>query len=101
MYFHFHSDDLEYDLLSDLFKRTVVEEMMSIEKLAERILFLKSEVEMKKMQDVQKIHNIRKMFEMAAGMETGSVKEYIEWANECSGNAGSASKNIFEVLVDA
>lgn len=100
MYFHFHCDDLGYDLLSNLFKRTAIEEMMHVEKLAERILFLKGEVEMKTMQDVQKIHDVRKMLEMAVGMETGSIKDYNEWANECSKNADSASKKIFELLVD-
>ncbi len=100
MYFHFHCDDLGYDLLSNLFKRTAIEEMMHIEKLAERVLFLKGEVEMKASQEVQKIHDVQKMLEMASGMETGSVKDYNEWANECSKNADSASKKIFETLVD-
>jgi bacterioferritin len=100
MYFHFHCDDLGYDLLSNLFKRTAIEEMMHVEKLAERILFLKGEVEMKASQDVEKIHDVKKMLEMAASMETGSVKDYNEWANECSKNVDSASKKIFEVLVD-
>lgn len=100
MYFHFQCDDLGYDLLSNLFKRTAIEEMMHVEKLAERILFLKGEVEMKATHDVQKIHDVKKMLEMAAGMETGSVNDYNEWANECSKNADSASKKIFEALVD-
>ncbi len=100
MYFHFRCDDLGYDLLSGLFRRTAIEEMMHIEMLAERILFLKGEVEMKASQDVQKIHDVKKMLEMSAGMETGSVKDYNEWANECSKNADSASKKIFEALVD-
>ena len=100
MYFHFHCDDLGYDLLSNLFKRTAIEEMMHVEKLAERILFLKGEVEMKASQDVEKIHDVKKMLEMAAKMETGSVKDYNEWANECSKDADSASKKIFEALVD-
>jgi len=100
MYFHFHCDDLGYDLLSNLFKRTAIEEMMHVEKLAERILFLKGEVEMKISHDVQKIHDVKKMLEMAASMETGSVKDYNEWANDCSKNADSASKKNFEALVD-
>jgi len=47
MYFHFHCDDQGYDLLAGLFKRTAIEEMLHIERIAERILFLKDEVEMK------------------------------------------------------
>ena len=45
MYFHFHCDDQGYDLLALLFKQTAIEEMLHIERLAERILFLKGEVE--------------------------------------------------------
>ena len=100
MYFHFHCDDLGYDLLSGLFRQTAIEEMMHIETLAERILFLKGEVEMKASHDVEKIRDVKKMLEKAAGMETSSVRDYNEWANECSKNADSASKKIFEALVD-
>ena len=39
MYFHFHCDDQGYELLSALFRRTAIEEMMHVETLAERILF--------------------------------------------------------------
>jgi bacterioferritin len=100
MYFHFHCDDLGYDLLSNLFKRTAIEEMMHIEQLADRVLFLKGEVEIKSSHDVEKILDIKKMLEMAAGMETGSVKDYNDWTNECSKNADSTSKKIFEALVE-
>jgi bacterioferritin len=100
MYFHFHCDDLGYDLLSNLIRRTAIEEMMHVELLAERILFLKGEVEIKASGEVKKITDVKKMLEMAAGMEIGSIKDYNEWANECSKNADSASKKIFELLVD-
>lgn len=100
MYFHFHCDDLGYDLLSNLFRRTAIEEMMHVEKLAERILFLKGEVEMKPAHEVEKITDVKKMLEKGAEMETGSVKDYNEWANECSRNADSATKKLFETLVD-
>ena len=46
MYFHFHCDHQGYDLLANLFKRTAIEEMMHIEKLSGRILFLKGDVEL-------------------------------------------------------
>jgi bacterioferritin len=100
MYFHFRCNDLGYDLLSNLFKRTAVEEMLHVEKLAERVLFLKGEVNMKLLHEVQYIHDVKKMLELAAEMESSSVKEYNEWANECSRNADSVSKKIFEALVD-
>jgi len=99
MYFHFHCDDQGYDLLAGLFKRTAIEEMLHVEKLAERILFLKGEVEMKTSADVQKITDVEEMLKLAAKMEEQSAKDYNKWANECSVNADSASKKIFEDLV--
>ena len=47
MYFHFHCDDQGYNLLANLFRRTSIEEMVHVEKLAERIIFLKGDVDMK------------------------------------------------------
>ena len=43
MYFHFRCDDMGFDLVSNLFKRIAIQEMMHVEQLAERILFLKGE----------------------------------------------------------
>ncbi len=99
MYFHFHCDDMGYDLLANLFKTTAIAEMLHIEKLAERILFLKGEVEMHASSEVQKTHNVEEMLKKASQMEEGSVKEYNLWANECSANADSVSKQLFESLV--
>lgn len=99
MYFHVHCDDQGYDLLAGLFKRTAIQEMLHIEELSERILFLKGDVEMVAAQEVQKIHDVRKMLEMAANMEADAVRLYNQWANECSANADSASKRVFEDLV--
>ncbi len=99
MYFHFLCDDQGYDLLAGLFKKTAIEEMIHVERLAERILFLKGEVEMKVGGDVQKIKDPKGMVDCAAGMEKSSAHDYNIWANECSANADSASKKIFEDLV--
>lgn len=83
-----------------MFKRTAIEEMLHVEKLAERVLFLKGEVEMVAAHPVQKIHDVQKMLQLAAEMETASANDYNIWANECSKNADSATKKIFELLVD-
>ncbi len=99
MYFHFQCDDQGYDLLAGLFRRTAIEEMIHIERLAERILFLKGEVEMKASAEVQKIKDVEEMLKLAAQMEEGSAKDYNLWANECSANADSVSKKLFEDLV--
>ena len=99
MYFHFHLDDQGYDLLSALFKRTAIQEMGHVEILAERILFLDGEVIMKTASDVNPVQAVNEMLEMARKMEEDSARSYNLWANECSANADSVSKKIFEQLV--
>ena len=100
MYFHFHLDDLGFGPLAILFKRTAIEEMMHIELLAERIIYLKGDVEMAASAEVAKEHDLAKMIEMGIKMEQGSIRDYNLWANECSANADSGSKKVFEQLVD-
>ena len=99
MYFHFHCDDQGYDLLAGLFKRTAIEEMLHIERVAERILFLKGEVELVASSEVKKLHDVKEMLELAVQMEESSAKDYNTWANECAANADSVSKKLFEDLV--
>lgn len=100
MYFHFHCEDQGYDLLASLFIKTAIEEMGHIELCAERILFLDGDVEMVASMEVQKIHDVREMLELARKMEQDSARDYNLWANECSANADAASRKVFEGLVD-
>ncbi|MCK4894353.1 MAG: bacterioferritin [Calditrichia bacterium] len=99
MYFHFHCDDQGYDLLAGLFKKQAIDEMLHIEMIAERILFLKGEVELAASAKVDKIHDVRKMLERAAEMEQAAIKDYNVWANESAANADSVTKKLFEDLV--
>ncbi|MCF7805088.1 MAG: bacterioferritin [Candidatus Marinimicrobia bacterium] len=100
MYFHFHCDDQGFDLLAQLFKRTSIEEMTHVEMLAERILFLGGDVEMELADPVNAEKDVEKMLTIARGMEEQSVMDYNKWANECAKNNDSASKKLFENLVD-
>ena len=99
MYFHFHCDDQGLDLLAGLFKRTALAEMLHIERLAERILFLKGEVEMVASAEVEKLPDVPKMLEKAVKLEESAIKSYNLWANECAAGADSVSKKLFEDLV--
>ena len=99
MYFHFHLDDAGFGPLATLFKRTAIIEMGHVEKLAERILFLKGEVEMAPAAVVEKITDPVKMLAKAAEMEAQSAKDYNKWARECGENLDAASKQVFEELV--
>lgn len=99
MYFHFHCDDQNYALLSELFRRTAIQEMMHVEQLAERVLFIKGEVDMKTSHPITKETNVAKMLEIARKMEDDTVADYNAWAMECAQNSDSATKKIFENLV--
>ncbi|NLC28191.1 MAG: bacterioferritin [Campylobacteraceae bacterium] len=99
MYFHFHCDDQGYTPLANLFRRTAIAEMMHVEKLAERILFLGGDVNMEAIDSVKLVKDVKKMLEMARSMEEASIRDYNKWASECALNSDSVTKKIFEELV--
>jgi len=99
MYFHFHCDDQGYDLLSNLFRRTAIQEMVHVEKLAERILFLRGDVEIVPASEVKKVIDVSEMLKLASEMEQSSAADYNKWAIECATNADSVTKQLFESLV--
>lgn len=99
MYFHFHCDDMGFDLLAGLFRRTAIEEMDHVERLAERILFLKGDVSMVPSGQVASVRDVGEMLAMAARMEEQSTRDYNAWAIECSNAADAVSKQIFEDII--
>ncbi|BCW97589.1 MAG: bacterioferritin [Armatimonadota bacterium] len=99
MYFHFHLDDQGFGPLAALFKQTAIREMIHIEMLAERILFLKGDVEMVPSAPVERIHDAEQMLVKARHMEEKSAADYNHSAAECAANADSVSKQLFETLV--
>jgi len=99
MYFHFRLDDLGYGPLAGLLKRTAIEEMLHAERIAERILFLGGEVEMVVGHPVEKIHEAQAMLDKAKSLEQGAVVMYNDFALQCSKNADSGTKKLFEELV--
>jgi len=99
MYFHFHLDDQGFGSLALLFKRTAMEEMMHIERLAERILFLKGEVELTPSKPIEKVVDPEKLLAKAAAMECQSVNDYNEAAKQCAAHTDAQSKQLFESLI--
>jgi bacterioferritin len=99
MYWHFHLDDQGFNPLAALLKRIAIMEMNHVEMLAERILFLNGEVEMAVAGPVEKITDPSEILTRGAQMEQQAVKDYNQFALECSANADSASKQVFETLV--
>jgi bacterioferritin len=99
MYFHFHLDDQGFSPLAMLYKRTAIEEMMHIERLAERILFLKGEVELVPSEPVEKTTDPQQVLAKAVAMEQQSIKDYNEAAKECTAQSDAQSKQLFEALI--
>ena len=99
MYFHFVCDDRGYNLLSSLFKKTAIDEMTHVENLAERILFLKGEVNMHIEIKIKHIHQIDEMLLLAKELENKSIDDYNNWAKICGDLSDSASKRLLEDLV--
>lgn len=73
--------------------------MIHVEKLAERILFLGGDVKMESSAPVKQVQEVAEMLRMSRQMEMESAKDYNLMANECSANADSVSKKLFEELV--
>ena len=99
MYFHMHLDDQGFAPLATLFKRTAIVEMGHVEALAERILFLKGDVEMSAAAPVEKIVDPAAMLAKARAMEESSANAYNQAALECAAEADAASRQIFERLI--
>lgn len=99
LYFHFHLDDQDYDHLAGMFKRTAIQEMGHVEALADRILFLKGDVEMTATSPVEKITQPAKMLQKAVAMEEMSARDYNKAALDCSANEDAGSKELFERLI--
>ena len=99
MYFHFHLEDQGFAPLAALFQRIAIQEMGHIELLAERILFLKGDVEMVPAGPVQKVLEPEAVLAKASAMEEDGIQSYNQAAMECAAGADSASKQLFERLV--
>jgi bacterioferritin len=99
MYFHFHLADQGFGPLSNLFRMTAIAEMLHVELFAERVLFLKGDVEMAAAGPIEKITDPVAILERAMAMEQGSADSYNCAAVECGANADSATKQLFEQVV--
>jgi bacterioferritin len=100
MYWHFHLDDQGFAPLSAMFRRIAIMEMGHVERLADRILFLKGDVKMVTAGPVESITDAQKILVKAAAMEQAGVRDYNQYALECSKNADAVSKQLFEGLVN-
>jgi bacterioferritin len=100
MYWHFHLDDQGFGPFSGMFKRIAIMEMGHVEKLAERVLFLKGDVNMVPAGPIERITDPQKILQRAAAMEREAAATYNGFAVKCGENADAASRQMFEALVN-
>ncbi len=99
MYFHFHLADQGFGPLSNLFRQIAIAEMGHIELFAERVLFLKGDVDMVASGPVERITEPEAILVKAMAMEQEGAESYNRAAIACSENADSGSKQLFEQVV--
>lgn len=99
MYFHLHLDDQGFVPLASLFKRIAIKEMGHVEVLAERVLFLKGDVEMVAAGPIEKITDAEAILQKAMAMEEEAVGVYNQFALSCAAESDAGSKQLFENMV--
>ena len=100
MYWHFHLDDQGFGPLAAMFKRIAIQEMGHVERLAERIIFLKGDVEMVAAGPTEKVIDPQEILARAATMEQEAVTVYNQFALQAGQSADAATKQVFESLVN-
>lgn len=98
MYIHFHYDEEGYHLLANYFKQTVIEKMPYIERITERILFLKREVDLHASAEVTKIPDVMAIREKSAQFGQNNDCDYI-CGPEIHHPCRIGLKKLFEDLV--
>jgi bacterioferritin len=76
-----------------------MEEMVHIERLSERILFLRGDVDLTASLPVEKVTDPEKMLAKAVSMEQQSIVDYNDVANVCAAHSDAQTKQLFESLV--
>lgn len=98
-YFHTHLEDKGYKYLAKLFKQVSISEMLHVEMLAERILFLDGEVDMNPSHATVVQTDVTKMLEMAIALEDSTIDNYNKWSHDCSEALDSVSHKMFQNLL--
>lgn len=98
-YFHTHLEDKGYKYLAKLMKQISIAEMLHVEMLAERILFLEGEVETNPAHRTVPETDVKRMLEMAIALEESTVDNYNKWARECSEAMDSVSHKMFQDII--
>lgn len=98
-YFHVHCEDRGYRPFARYFKQTAIREMVHIERLSERILFLGGDVNMNSEFRTKQINTPVEMLRLAAQLETQTINNYNTWSKETGMLEDAATHTLFQDLV--
>lgn len=98
LYFHVHFEDDGYEYFSKMMRQTSIAEMMHIDRIADRILFLQGEVEMKPSFEPRKIRDVKEAMEFSMTLEQRTVDSYNEWARLCAAEDDQITHKLFQDL---
>jgi bacterioferritin len=95
LYFHFHLGAQGLQNQARMFRQAAIDEMRHVDRLAERILALRGDVEMVPSGNVEKIRDAKAMLKLASEMEHGAVRDYELFSTQCAANGDAATEDIF------
>lgn len=99
MYFHVHCEDAGYRYLARMFRNISITEMRHIELFADRILFLKGDVDMNPAFRTKQITDVKEMLRMAFQLERSTIDNYNAWAKACSDGYDAATQTLFRTVL--
>lgn len=99
MYFHVRCEDAGYHYLARMFRNASITEMRHIEQFADRILFLKGDVEMNPAFRTRQITDVKEMLALSRQLERSTIDHYNAWAKACSEGCDAASQTLFRTIL--
>lgn len=99
MYFHAHCENAGYHYLARMFRNTSITEMRHIEQFADRILFLKGDVDMNPAFRTKQVTDVKEMLKMSCQLERSTIDHYNAWAKACSEGSDAVSHTLFRSVL--
>ena len=99
MYFHIHCEDAGYRYLARMFRNISITEMRHIELFADRILYLKGDVDMNPAFRTKQITGVTEMLALSRQLERSTIDHYNTWAKACSEGLDAASQSLFRTIL--
>lgn len=99
MYFHIHCEDAGYRYLARMFRNISIAEMRHIELFADRILYLKGDVDMNPAFRTKQITDVTAMLTLAHELEQSTIDRYNTWARACAEGLDAASQALFRTIL--